>query len=136
MKKNKKNIDVYLKPPSGAFFLAVFLKTVLFFFVEKCDEVEKWKAALSQEQNLKINLQEQLRSLEEKIQVLENEAEQLRLAKSAAENEAISRQEELSHAAAQLQKNLSNKVEETDMLKESFGSLLAEKEGKSSMSMF
>ena len=67
--------------------------------------------------------------LKETIQQLENEAVTVKEEKASLELESKARQEEMNEAIVQLRTELSNKSEEMNMLKDSFGSLLADKEG-------
>lgn len=103
---------------------------IFLVLLEKLEEVEKWKAVLEEENIIKASLEQQLNALKETIHQLESEAAIVKQEKESLEMESNSRQEDMSEANAQLKTDLANKSEETNMLKESFGSLLADKEGK------
>ena len=95
----------------------------------KSQEVEKWKAALNQENNLKHQLEQQLTDLNEKIVMLEMETQALKEAKTALETESSANQEQMTQAFSQLRNELSNKAEEMNLLKEHFDVVLANKDG-------
>lgn len=111
-------------------FLKIPFSFLYLITTAKSNEVEKYKTALSEENSMKHELEQQLTHLNERIVTLENEAEALKQAKSMLETEANANQEQLSRTLTQLRTELSNKAEEMNMLKEQFDVVLANKDGK------